>query len=55
MNSAKIIEVIQTITLEGKGTLEDPCREVTRYWTKEGKLLSVLYDGYEDAMKNERS
>ena len=40
VDSAKIILVIETITLRGSGTEDDPCRNVIQYWSTEGKLLA---------------
>jgi hypothetical protein len=37
--SVKIIEVIQTVTARGNG-VDEVLREVTQYWSKEGKLLA---------------
>lgn len=37
--SAKVIEVIETISLHGNGD-STPIREVTQYWSKEGILLA---------------
>ena len=39
-DSAKVIQVIVTKSLEGRGTEEDPCRIQTRYWSLEGELLA---------------
>jgi hypothetical protein len=39
MDSARIIEVIETVSAVGEGTMEDPARSITRYWTKDGNLL----------------
>lgn len=36
--SVKVIEVIETISLRGDG-VKSPCRQVTQYWSKEGRLL----------------
>lgn len=38
-DSAKIIEVIETKALRGRGTEADPVRYVLQYWSFEGKLL----------------
>lgn len=39
--SAKVIEVIETVTLRGSGVNEsDPVREVTQYWNFKGILLA---------------
>lgn len=37
---SKVIEVIVTVTLEGNGTPESPCREVHTYTDLEGNLLA---------------
>ena len=39
VNSAKVIQVIQTKSTRGKGTDADPVREVTQYWDFEGNLI----------------
>ena len=36
-DSARVIQVIVTEALRGKGTNEDLCRLVTQYWDFEGK------------------
>jgi len=40
-DSAKVIEVIVTEALEGRGTMDDPCYIKTQYWSLDGKLLAV--------------
>ena len=40
VDSARIRNVIETKTLRGEGTEEDPCREVTQYWSLVGKFLA---------------
>lgn len=40
MNSAKVIPVIETKTVAGKGTEEDPNRVVIRYWSLDGHFLA---------------
>lgn len=40
MDSAKVIQVIQTTALIGDGTESDPNRFVTQYWSLEGNLLA---------------
>lgn len=37
---AKVVQVIRTETVEGKGTKESPICRITRYWTLDGELLS---------------
>lgn len=44
-DSARVISVIETEALEGRGTKDDPCRIQKRYWSLEGKLLAVGIDG----------
>ena len=41
-DSAKIIKVIETKSLVGFGTNEDPCRIVTQYWDFDGLLLATV-------------
>lgn len=45
LDSARVIAVIETEALEGRGTKDDPCRIQKRYWSLEGKLLAVGIDG----------
>lgn len=37
--SVEVVEVIKVTSLQGKGTIEDPCIEVVQYWSKDGRLL----------------
>jgi hypothetical protein len=40
IGQAKIVELIEVVTTEGKGSAkDDPVREITQYWTKDGLLL----------------
>ncbi len=39
-DKAKVISVIQTESLRGLGTVGDPCRMVTQYWSMDGKFLA---------------
>ncbi len=39
-DSARIIQVIETVSVRGAGTNEDLCRLVTQYWDFEGNLLA---------------
>ena len=39
-DSAKAILVIVTEGLEGRGTVDDPSRTQTKYWSLDGKLLA---------------
>ena len=39
--NAKLVQVIQTIHTIGQGTPEDPCREITHYFSTDGRLLGV--------------
>ena len=38
--SAKVISVIETVTLAGDGTDESPLYEVKQYWDTDGNLLA---------------
>lgn len=40
VDSVKVIEVIETRSLRGLGVEGDPAREVTQYWSFDGKLLA---------------
>ena len=40
-DSAKVIQVIVTEALEGRGTENDPCFIQKKYWSLDGKLLAV--------------
>lgn len=40
-DSAKVIQVIVTEALEGRGTEADPCRVQRRYWSLDGELLAT--------------
>lgn len=39
-DEAKIILIIETRSLRGIGTEEDPCRCVSQYWSLNGDLLA---------------
>ena len=39
-DKAKVISVIETQSLRGAGTEDDPCRIVTQYWDFDGDLLA---------------
>lgn len=39
-DSAKVIQVIVTESLVGRGTKEDPTRSVLQYWSLNGELLA---------------
>lgn len=40
VDSAAVIQVIETRALRGSGSKEDPCREVTQYWGFDGSFLA---------------
>lgn len=40
-DSAKVIQVIVTEALEGRGTEDDPCRIQRKYWSLDGELLAI--------------
>ena len=43
-DNARVEQVIVTRALKGAGTENDPCREVSQYWSLTGKLLFELTD-----------
>lgn len=43
MNSAKVIQVIESHVKRGNGTEDNPSRIITLYWSLNGELLAV-YD-----------
>lgn len=45
VKTVKVVQVIETMALYGKGTLEDPLRDVMAYHSLDGKLLAV-YDPF---------
>lgn len=54
-DSARVIQVIETKALRGKGeNEEDMCRNVTQYWSLDGEFL-VENDPYETEIKLENS
>lgn len=44
-DSAKVIQVIVTETLVGRGTEDDPCETKKQYWSMDGELLAVGISG----------
>ena len=40
VDSAKVIQVIETKSARGSGTTEQPARIVTEYWSLEGEKLA---------------
>ena len=53
-DSAKVIFVIETRSLLGKGTEDDPCRELIQYWDLFGKLLAE-HDPFSETLADEQS
>lgn len=39
-DAAKVIQVIETISLKGSGTEDDPTRAVKQYWSFDGALIA---------------
>lgn len=39
-DSAKVIQVIETISLKGSGTDTDPVRAVKQFWSFDGELIA---------------
>ncbi|MBQ6686446.1 MAG: carboxypeptidase [Firmicutes bacterium] len=46
---ARVIRVIETESIRGAGTDEDPCRPVLQYWNFDGELLAEM-----DPVKKEK-
>lgn len=44
-DSVRVIQIIVTKSLVGIGVEDDPCRELTQYWSLEGKKIAE-YDPY---------
>lgn len=40
VDSARVIQVIETKSIRGNGTENDLCRVITQYWDLEGNLLA---------------
>ena len=43
-DSAKVIQLIETHSIEGRGTPDDPCRVIIQYWEMGGNLLAERYE-----------
>lgn len=43
-DSARVISVIETKAVRGRGTSDDPVREVTEYWSLDGEKLAERDD-----------
>lgn len=41
-DSAKVIQVIVTEAIEGRGVESDPIRSVLQYWSLDGELLAKV-------------
>lgn len=41
VKAAKVIQVIETVTLEGAGTVDDPAYLNRQYWSLDGELLAI--------------
>lgn len=52
--SARVIQVIETISVRGKGTVNDPMRPVRQYWSFDGKLLADDDEVLRDRVKTEQ-
>lgn len=51
-DEARLRTVIETKSLKGDGSKEDPCRFLFQYWDFNGKLLAE-WDSIEGAIKEE--
>lgn len=56
--SARVIQVIETRSIRGAGTNEDPVRDLTQYWDFDGHLLAEFdpcaESGWENAISFEK-
>lgn len=52
IRECKVVEVIRTVSLEGRGESGDPSREVVSYWSLEGELL-VEIDRWKDQQQGD--
>ena len=43
-DSARVIQVIETRAIEGRGTVTDPCRTLIQYWKMDENLLTEQYE-----------
>ncbi|RGC31521.1 carboxypeptidase [Hungatella hathewayi] len=39
-DSARVIQVIETISIRGEGTKDDLCRPIKQYWDFNGNLIA---------------
>ena len=46
---AEVVQVIKTKALAGRGTEDDPCREIVQYWDFDGNMLAKIDPGAESA------
>lgn len=51
-DKARVIKVIRTESLIGRGTEEDPARLIYQYWDFKGNLLAK-HDTLEEAISND--
>lgn len=54
-DSAKVIQVIVTESIEGRGISGDPVRCVLQYWSLEGELLAKCDSFYQSQVRLEES
>lgn len=50
-DEARVIKVIQTVSLKGAGTEKNPVRYIYQYWDFKGKLLAE-HDTYQSEATN---
>lgn len=57
MSSVQIIEVIHLKFIRGLRALDDPCRYVQQWWTKEGRMIAENdpFDSIYDARETVRA
>lgn len=46
VQSARVVQVIETVSKRGLGTEKDPARMVIQYWDFEGKFLAEMDTEY---------
>lgn len=49
--SARVIQVIETVSLAGDGTNAHPIYEIHQYWSLDGKLLAKSEPGHESTRR----
>lgn len=53
-DNARVIKVIETQSLIGKGTETDPCRCIRQYWDFDGQLLAKKDEFIDEQPEDEK-